>query len=132
MGEGILNNVRVAHDENGNTIEKGLDYAQCSLGEPDQPANPKTRSKERSGSGERRVSQPSTEVPVIKYFSLERPQPRRKNLGRLQEPKQINVVKNDNFDIRQNPISLLGDPNKDIAQSIGSGINEVGSIHSPK
>lgn len=27
IGEGILNNVRVAHDENGNTIEKGLDYA---------------------------------------------------------------------------------------------------------
>lgn len=74
------------------------------------------------------------EVPNIKTFMLSRPQPRTKNLGRLQEPKQINVVKNDNFDIRQNPIGLLGEPNKDInvVQSIGSGIHERGSIHSPK
>ena len=56
-----------------------------------------------------------------------------KNLGKLLEPKRVNVVKNMNFELRdqQNPVGILGETNKDhkVQASIGSSIQPFGSIH---
>jgi hypothetical protein len=59
---------------------------------------------------------------------------KKKNLGNLQEPKQINVVKNVLFEQHQrNPIGILGEQNFDlnVITSIGSSFNQKGSITSP-
>ena len=65
-----------------------------------------------------------------KSNSVDRYAAKKKKLGNLQEPKKINVVKNNLFDTNQNPIGILGEANKDlnIVQSIGSTIHHRGSF----
>ena len=66
--------------------------------------------------------------------SVDKYKPRGKNLGKLREPKQISVVRNDNYDVRQVSLGAGGVPNRDgqnAAGSNGSGFVDRQSVPSP-